>query len=99
VFYRVLGASNGAWVQLATGATASGSASVPVNNAPTGNLSITFPAGRFTATPQLVACCESTSFFAAISGVSNTGATLWVRQYTGASSTTTVITRWIASVA
>ncbi|MBO0866227.1 MAG: hypothetical protein J2P16_14275 [Mycobacterium sp.] len=77
---------------------AAGSVSIAIANANSGSASVTFPSGRFTTGPQVVATPVGapTPFVAVSAGLSASGVTLWLRHVDNNTSTQNVTVRWIA---
>lgn len=62
--------------------TWTGAAVVALNNAATGAVVVTFPAGRFTQPPRvLLGILSSGTYFAGYSGITATSCTITVRHY------------------
>lgn len=78
---------------------ASGTVTVPVSAAVSGSATVTFPAGRFTQAPDIVACGTGAVAYAWIvstSGISANGATIGVRNADNTAITASPVVRWIA---
>lgn len=74
-----------------------GTNTVTISAAPSGSLAVTFPVGRFTSVPAVVASSSGTStYIANVSTVSATGFTLNVFHRDGTSSSTSIPAHWIA---
>jgi hypothetical protein len=79
------------------GATASGSAGVTYpGGVPNAQSAVTFPAGRFTAAPNVVTAANhgTAGYVAAASAVTATGFTLSIRNLSGNPTAGTVVTAW-----
>lgn len=77
-------------------AAAAGRTPISLSNASSGSATVTFPSGRFKSAPAVAATCESSSFFAAVSSVSATSMTLWLRRYEDSPTTQTLQVDWVA---
>lgn len=78
---------------------ATGSVVVPVNNAPGGTATITFPAGRFTSTPIVMTSKQSSGaakYIPYVNGTSTTGTTVGAYAGDGTSATHNVVIGWVA---
>jgi hypothetical protein len=79
-------------------ATAAGQVAVSVNAAATGSATVTFPAGRFTATPQCFGNAQNSLYVASIGagGRTATGCTVTIRHIDQAVTTATPNVDWLA---
>lgn len=78
-------------------ARASGIATVSVSGTPgQGSLTVSFPAGRFSATPAVATSSTSVIWQAAVSGTSSTQVTIDVRRWDGGAGTGTLLVHWVA---
>lgn len=76
---------------------ASGIVAVNISNAASGSTAVTFPVGRFTATPAVtVTPGGSTSWIGAVTGASATGVTVLAFTNSGAASTANLSVFWNA---
>lgn len=75
-----------------------GDGTVNLSAAAVGNVGVTFPVGRFTAAPKVVATVENGSsvYFVTVSGVTTAGCTLTVRHYTTTATTAAVKVNFVA---
>jgi hypothetical protein len=84
-------------VDTALRTSAGGRVSIALNNVTSAAVAITFPAGRFSAPPALVATGENTStYIMSCSAVTATAASVTARYYLGTASTATVTAMWAA---
>ena len=81
-------------------AQATGALSVPVSNAVAGTAAVTFPVGRFTATPIVVVSTSGTTVWVAMSsGATASGFTATARNVDGTAATANPSVNWIATQA
>lgn len=79
------------------GVFASGSIVINLAAAATGSAAIAFPAGRFSATPRIVATLRtSTTYVPSVTAASAAGATVNVRHVDSTAATTALTVDWIA---
>lgn len=79
------------------GATAAGQATVVLNNAPSGSVAVTFPAGRFTSPPVVNATAYgTTTYIANNGGATVNGVNIGCRYYGGTATTANVVLSWQA---
>lgn len=79
------------------GAIARGTSTVTVTASTIGTAAVSFPAGRFTAAPAVVATGNNSSVWMAyVQAVTKDRFTLGVRQVQGTSTSATVSVHWIA---
>lgn len=78
------------------GVLASGLASVVLSSQIQNSITVTFPAGRFVAAPNVVATSESGNYVAMSTSPTTTNVLIWASSKTGVSSSGTVPVRWIA---
>lgn len=84
-------------IQTQLGAMHSGRVLVSIAAASLGTSTVTMPVGRFSETPNVAAGAENTQYFAGITGSSTkTAITLYVRQQSGTSATTSMYVNFVA---
>lgn len=81
-------------------ASVSGTVTITVTAATTGNAAVVFPVGKFAAAPKVtLGVIGSSVFFAATTGGPTTsGFTAQVRKYDGVNVTTSVVVHWQAEL-
>jgi hypothetical protein len=80
--------------------TAAGRVTISVTTATTlFSKAITFPAGRFTVAPVVVATVEHSWWVASISAVTATGCTIYIRNVTTGKETASRVVDWTATLA
>ncbi len=83
-------------VDTISGASASGIVNVVLNNQATAAAAVTFPVGRFTAIPSVVATTSQGNYFGAYFGTTTSGVQIYATQRAGTNATITIPTAWIA---
>jgi hypothetical protein len=79
-------------------ASAAGSVTIAVNTSTTAfSKAVTFPPGRFTTPPAVVASVSMSWYVASVSGVTATGCTITIRNVTTGTETTNRVAYWSAS--
>jgi len=97
IFYRVMGASNGAWLQVSTAKVASGTVGIPMASSAYQSIAVTFPTGLFTTAPAVVGSTEDSAYFGGAYSRTATGCRVYARQYAGTTSSNTINVNWVAT--
>lgn len=84
-------------VDTALRASAAGKATINVSAASLGTVTVTFPAGRFTAPPAITAVVDNSGYFCGTDTISATSARIWARQYTSSNATIALNAQWHAT--
>lgn len=83
-------------IDTALGLMASGTTSVVLSNQSQSSTTVTFPAGRFTATPAVTASTASGTYLANTVSPTTTSVQIWAAHRDGTAQSGTVSVAWIA---
>lgn len=76
---------------------AAGQVTIPISNAISGSANVTFPAGRFTSAPIVVAASQAMNLVASVAmGATTSGCTINLRNADNNTQTSNSVARWIA---
>lgn len=80
-------------------AKARGVATIDLTNAPSGNVDVSFPVGRFTVAPVMSGLVSNFNYVASFSGLTASGFTANVKHSDATATTATVLVHWTAEQA